>query len=189
VTEPGGTAWASHLEGIDFAGKTGTAQVISKNAGMNKIAANVADRPNAWFVGIAPRRNPDIVVVVLWQHGGWGSGSARMASQVIEAYVDKQRRLHHNLPTQTAAAAQPVEVGALWSNPDHPGALGGKPLAPQPGGPADSSLRAGHFELPIPAAAAQAPSGGSAALTAAKPAPKATLAAKPGSSPDTGLGR
>lgn len=108
--QPGGTAYASRMVGIDFAGKTGTAQVISKSAGMNRISSNVALRPNAWFVGMAPRRNPDIIVVVLWQHGGWGAGSARIAARVIDAYVTKQRRLHKNLqqvaapPTQEAAS-------------------------------------------------------------------------------------
>lgn len=153
VTEPGGTAWGSHLEGIDFAGKTGTAQVISKNAGQNKIAANVADRPNAWFVGIAPRRNPDIIVVVLWQHGGWGSGSARMAAKVIETYVEKQRRLHHNV----AQPPQPVEVGAVWSNPAHPDALGGRPLVRHAANQTDASMRAGHFFLHLPADSAASP--------------------------------
>lgn len=152
VTEPGGTAFASHLEGIDFAGKTGTAQVISKSAGMNKIAANVADRPNAWFVGIAPRRNPDIIVVVLWQHGGWGSGSARMAARVIEAYVEKQRRLHHNF----AQPPQPLEVGAVWSNPAHPDALGGRPLVKHPTDATVAAMRAGHFLLRVPDHAAAA---------------------------------
>jgi len=33
----------------------------------------------------------------LWEHGGWGAGSAQLAAKVIEAYVDKQRRLEHNL--------------------------------------------------------------------------------------------
>lgn len=111
---PYGTAYASRLQGIDFAGKTGTAQVISKSAGMNRISSTVALRPNAWFVGMAPRRNPDIIVVVLWQHGGWGAGCARIAARVIDAYVTEQRRLHENLqevaapaPAQTAAASQP----------------------------------------------------------------------------------
>ena len=69
----GGTAFASHLDNIDFAGKTGTAQVVNHSAG-TKSLARVPTRANAWFVGIAPRRNPDIAVVVLTEHGGWGSG-------------------------------------------------------------------------------------------------------------------
>lgn len=97
VTEPGGTAAVAHLEGIDFAGKTGTAQVISHNFGDKSVSADKSTRSNAWFVGFAPRRNPDIVVAVLWMHGGWGWASSLLASKVIEAYVNKQRARDHNI--------------------------------------------------------------------------------------------
>jgi penicillin-binding protein 2 len=156
ATDPraGGTAFASHLENIDFAGKTGTAQVVSHSAGALKVSSVIAERPHAWFVGIAPRRNPDIVVAVLWEHGGWGSGSAHVAARVIEAFVDKQRRLNHNLTTEQTQ--QPVEVGAVWSDPDNPDELGGKPVVGRgvknAGTDAVNSMRAGHFFLNTPAA-------------------------------------
>ena len=67
-----GTAAAAHLEGIDFAGKTGTAQVIGHDA-LARTSKGHDTLPNAWFVGMAPRRNPDIVVAVLWEHGNWGT--------------------------------------------------------------------------------------------------------------------
>ena len=114
TTSGSGTAHASHLEGIDFAGKTGTAQVVNHSFGDKSVSKDKNSRSNAWFVGVAPRRNPDIVVAVLWEHGGWGAGSAHLAAQVIETFVDKQRRLQHNLP---APAAQQVEVGAVYSAP------------------------------------------------------------------------
>jgi penicillin-binding protein 2 len=87
---PGGTAAAARLEGIDFAGKTGTAQVMS-HAALARSGGGHKTVPNAWFVGIAPRRNPDIVVAVLWENGDWGANSAKLAAQVINAYVTKQR--------------------------------------------------------------------------------------------------
>ena len=34
----GGTAFAAHLDNIDFAGKTGTAQVVNHSAGMKSLA-------------------------------------------------------------------------------------------------------------------------------------------------------
>lgn len=164
VTSPTGTAHASHLEGIDFAGKTGTAQVVNHSFGAKSVSKDVASRAHAWFVGVAPRRNPDIVVVVLWEHGGWGAGSAKLAAQVIEAYVDKQRRLEHNVlqvatepkpntqpgePAKKTAPAKPTEVGAIWSNPEAPDALGGRPV--KPARPQDAKLmatvRAGHYFL------------------------------------------
>jgi penicillin-binding protein 2 len=100
-----GTAAASHLEGIDFIGKTGTAQVMSHSALARSGGGRKTD-PNAWFVGMAPRRNPDIVVAVLWEHGNWGNNSAKLAAQVIDAFVNKQRRLHHNV--RIVAAPEPA---------------------------------------------------------------------------------
>jgi len=94
VLSPIGTAAEAHLEGVDFAGKTGTADVVS---GRKKGTADKATIPNAWFVGMTPRRNPDIVVAVLWEHGYWGNNSAKLAAQVVNAYVTKQRAKAGNL--------------------------------------------------------------------------------------------
>jgi penicillin-binding protein 2 len=113
-----GTAAASHLEGIDFAGKTGTAQIVSHNFG-EKAMGKGNERANSWFVGMVPRRNPDIVVAVLVEHGGFGAeAAAPAAAQVVNAFVTKQRQREGNLrpqdtrqPTRmfaTAPAAQPV---------------------------------------------------------------------------------
>jgi penicillin-binding protein 2 len=94
VLSPIGTAAAAHLDGIDFAGKTGTADVIS---GRKKGSADKSTIPNSWFVGMVPRRNPDIVVAVLWEHGYMGNNSAKLAAQVIDAYVTEQRERAGNL--------------------------------------------------------------------------------------------
>src|SRR5579871_386923 len=112
-----GTAAAVHMEGIDFAGKTGTAQVVSHSAGMTSLGTG-KERANAWFVGMAPRRNPDIVVAVLWEHGGWGAGSAPVAAQVINAFVTKQRRLANNLriAAETPKPATTASVGSETGN-------------------------------------------------------------------------
>ena len=105
TSSPIGTAYAAHLEGIDFAGKTGTADVVS---GREKNSTNKSTLPNAWFVGMTPRRNPDIVVGVLWEHGYWGNNSAKLASQVINAFVTKQRRLAGNLVADAPKPATPA---------------------------------------------------------------------------------
>ena len=157
VNGPGGTAFASRLEGIDFAGKTGTAEVVNHSAGVKSLGTG-NERANAWFVGMAPRRNPDIVVVVLNEHGGWGAeAAAPIAARVIEAYVNKQRLLNHNLiaPSQTPNQKK-IEVGELWSNPAAPNANGGKPLPVSVTGKNPTTdvatVRAGHFTIPAPAA-------------------------------------
>ena len=101
------TAAAAHLDGIDFAGKTGTAQVIGHDA-LARTSKGHNTLPNAWFVGMAPRRNPDIVVAVLWEHGNWGNNSAKLASQVVNAYVTKQRKQQNNLRIADRAATHPA---------------------------------------------------------------------------------
>ncbi len=159
-----GTGYASHLDGIDFAGKTGTAQVLNHSFGAKSVSASKSGRANAWFVGVAPRRNPDIVVVVLWEHGGWGAGSAHLAAQVIETFVDKQRRLEHNLPAP-APSAPVVEVGAVFSAPGEKDGVvkpGTRPTARSlgtPTGPGEkpaplessptASMQGGHFWVPV----------------------------------------
>ncbi len=68
--------------------------------------------PNSWFVGIAPRRNPDIVVAVLWENGNWGKNAATLAAQVIETFVEKQRKREGNLLVAKAPASAPAGVGS-----------------------------------------------------------------------------
>ena len=108
TSSPIGTAYVAHLDGVDFAGKTGTADVVG---GRVKNSTNKSTIPNAWFVGMTPRRNPDIVVAVLWEHGYWGNNSAKLAAQVINAFVTKQRKRDNNLriaDTPQPATPQPA---------------------------------------------------------------------------------
>ena len=139
ATDPtmGGTAAASHLDGVDFAGKTGTAQVASHEA-LEHMGHGIDTRPNGWFVGVIPRRNPEFVVCVLWQHGDWGSNAARLAAQVATVYVNKQRRLEHNV-LQQAGASKPIEMGAVWSESRPRGRSRSGAIEE------DAELHAGHF--------------------------------------------
>jgi penicillin-binding protein 2 len=71
VLLPEGTAPSAHIPGIDIAGKTGSAQIVSlATRARFKNADDLAQ--NGWFVGFTPRRNPDIVVCVLFQGGEHG---------------------------------------------------------------------------------------------------------------------
>jgi penicillin-binding protein 2 len=76
---------------------------------------------NGWFVGFTPRRNPDVVVCVLFQGGEHGKLAARLATQVIKAYVDKQRRTPQKMAGNPNRDRK-VDVGGLWSEPDSDGA-------------------------------------------------------------------
>jgi penicillin-binding protein 2 len=124
ATTTTGTAAAVHLEGIDFAGKTGTAEVVNHSAGTTSLGTGNA-RANAWFVGMAPRRNPDIVVAVLCEHGGWGAeASAPVAAKVINAFITKQRKRDNNLriaatphPTTPQQPATPQPAAAKPATP------------------------------------------------------------------------
>ncbi len=112
VLLPEGTAPSAHIPGIDIAGKTGSAQIVSL-ATRAKHQNNEDFAQNGWFVGFTPRRNPDIIVCVLFEGGEHGKLAARLATQVIKAYVDKQRRQ----PTKMAGGSGKVEVGGLWTDP------------------------------------------------------------------------
>lgn len=111
VLLPEGTAPSAHIPGIDIAGKTGSAQIVSL-AVRAKHANSEALAQNGWFVGFTPRRNPDILVAVLFEGGEHGKLAARLATQVIKAYVDKQRRP----PTKVAEGDGKIDVGALWND-------------------------------------------------------------------------
>src|SRR6185436_8938601 len=115
VNEPGGTAYRSRLQDVLFAGKTGTAQVmkLGQKQKLDPTQTAYLSRDHAWFASFAPAEDPEIVVVVLNEHGGWGAeAAAPAASKVIEAYFRIKR-------AQTAAdqaAAQPVTAATVVGN-------------------------------------------------------------------------
>ncbi len=134
VLLPEGTAPSAHIPGIDIAGKTGSAQIVSL-ATRAKFKNAEALAQNGWFVGFTPRRNPDIVVCVLFQGGEHGKLAARLATQVIKAYVDKQRKTPQKM-VQKPKTDETVDIGGLWTEPDPDG---GK-----------ETLKGGRFVLALP---------------------------------------
>ena len=105
------------LQNVDFSGKTGTAQMESFEL-QNKLGKKLKE--NGWFVGYAPRRNPEIVVAALVQAGGWGSTSAApIVRDVVKAYYDKknghfapQPSTADNIPPSSAVHPVGVNAGA-----------------------------------------------------------------------------
>lgn len=93
VNEPGGSGGTLKLAGIEFCGKSGTAQVIGYGT-RDHVGKQKKFEDNAWFVGYAPRRNPEIVVAVLVQESGehGGTASGPVVRDVIKAYYDKKAR-------------------------------------------------------------------------------------------------
>ena len=117
VNEAGGTATGSKLLGIEFCGKTGTAQLISLE-GLKKAGLTTRSfTDNAWFVGYAPRRDPEIVIAVLVEHGAHGSSAAApIARDIVKRYYEKkQQKEKEQLRAgegRPAPAAAPALVGA-----------------------------------------------------------------------------
>jgi len=90
VVNEGGTAAHVRLENVEFSGKSGTAQVIGYDT-RSRLGKEKEFKDNAWFVGYAPRRNPEVVVAVLVQSGGHGAeAAAPIARDIVKAYYDKK---------------------------------------------------------------------------------------------------
>jgi len=93
MNEPGGTGASLKLAGIEFSGKSGTAQVIGYDV-RARMGKQKKFEDNAWFVGYAPKRNPEICVAVLVQESGKHGGEAAgpVVKDIIKAYYDKKSK-------------------------------------------------------------------------------------------------
>ena len=110
VNEGGGTAYALRLQNVDFCGKTGTAQLMSYEAGA-RVGGREGKLNSGWFVGYAPRRNPEIVVAALVQdttlHGGSTAGP--IVRDLVKAFYDKRNgRPLQPAAVQTASLSAPA---------------------------------------------------------------------------------
>jgi membrane peptidoglycan carboxypeptidase len=121
VNDPGGTAYRSRLKDLHYAGKTGTAQVGRLGAvRLKKEQMEYFTRDHAWFASFAPTEEPEIVVVVLNEHGvHGGSDAAPTAAAVIQKYFE--------LKNEPPDAAMKV----VFAPHDH-SALGDDPMVPAP---------------------------------------------------------
>lgn len=108
VTDPGGTAssllrrsdmpdlsqWLRE-SGVVIGGKTGTAQVVRLSKSVAHVDVKDVEyeqRDHAWFVGFAPADKPEIVVVTMTVHGGFGGQtSAPVTAMVMKAWFDNVR--------------------------------------------------------------------------------------------------
>lgn len=89
VTRPGGTAARIGANAMyTFAGKTGTSQVINIKQGERYIASKINERhrDHALFTAYAPAENPQIVLTVLVENGGSGSGTAAPIARKVLDY-------------------------------------------------------------------------------------------------------
>jgi len=110
INEAGGTGNSVKLQGIEFCGKSGTAQMMSYSAasrlGLGK------GKNDGWFVGFAPRRDPEIVVAAVVEdtseHGGTAAGP--VVRDIVKAYYDKKEK-----KSKGQSTAQNLQPGAEQS--------------------------------------------------------------------------
>jgi len=106
VDDRHGTAYAERIEGVDVAGKTGTAQVSHVTPrGVDPDRVWYFNRDHAWFAGYAPAESPEIAIVVLIEHGGGGGKNAvPVAMRVIRDWQKlKEARLSARGPKDQPA--------------------------------------------------------------------------------------
>jgi penicillin-binding protein 2 len=155
ANEPFGTAFGARLKDVTdaqgrpirMAGKTGTAQVAKLGAKRLKASQMPYElRDHAWFAAFAPAEDPEIVVIVLNEHSGFGASNAAPTASAVMRYF-------FELKKQDAAAAAGLPVGTPM-----PGAAPGE-MGPAKGGGAPAAPNApDKIERAVPATGANAPS-------------------------------
>ena len=134
VNEDGGTGHElgypilaqAKLQDIQFCGKTGTAQTISAK-GLLRLTASERHQfgYNTWFVGFAPKRNPEIAVAVLVQdtHLEAGGVAAPLAARFMKAYFEKklgqpiqELEAKATAPQRNTSPAQEAAAGSAVRN-------------------------------------------------------------------------
>jgi penicillin-binding protein 2 len=88
VVNEGGTGAGAYEPGLDIAGKTGTAQVVSVE--LEQAAKKHEYRNNAWFVGYSPSAKPEIAVAALVMQGDHSTVAVPIVRDVIKAYLQKK---------------------------------------------------------------------------------------------------
>ncbi len=98
VNEERGTGRGAQIPGLEVAGKTGTAQIVTlekeKRERDRRGKTSYHYENHAWFVAFAPVEDPEIAVAVLVEHGGGGGAvAAPLARRIIAAYFpDKMKQ-------------------------------------------------------------------------------------------------
>jgi penicillin-binding protein 2 len=114
VNEPGGTAFAARSPGFEYAGKTGTAQVVGREANFRAGVDQTRYQDHAWFMGFGPVKDPKMVVVVFVENGGHGGAAAApLARALFEARFGVSREVS---PAPAEQAARRPAGGLLHAS-------------------------------------------------------------------------
>ncbi|MDH5637402.1 MAG: penicillin-binding protein 2 [Nitrospinota bacterium] len=90
VAEPHGTAWRLRKGPYEYAGKTGTAQVVRMREEEPESEEDVAEhlRDHALFIAFAPYDDPKIAVAVIAENSGHGGAvAAPIAKIIMDTYL------------------------------------------------------------------------------------------------------
>jgi penicillin-binding protein 2 len=121
VNEAGGTAFGSRVNGLEMGGKTGTAQVVGREAVVRAGADKSKLQDHAWFAGFGPVDHPRMVVVVFVENGGHGNlAAAPLAKALFEAKYGIAKPPAGPPAPQTRAAAHPAPGIAPASHRETP---------------------------------------------------------------------
>lgn len=95
VEDPRGTGKRTRVEGVQIAGKTSTAQVVSLKKTTNSKATRMKWHEHAIFTAFSPAENAEIVVAVVSENDfddlGGGASAAPVAQKIFQAYWDAKR--------------------------------------------------------------------------------------------------
>nr|WP_320048505.1 penicillin-binding protein [uncultured Desulfuromonas sp.] len=112
VTEPDGTGSRAQVPGFEVGGKTGTAQKVDPVTGTYSVDKRVSS-----FIGFAPAKDPQIVVLVTLDEPQGKAYGGLLAAPVFSRIVEQALRYLHVPTTQpvvgneaTVQAEVPIEV-------------------------------------------------------------------------------
>jgi penicillin-binding protein 2 len=104
-----GTARGSRLADIEYSGKTGTSQVISrkKDDTRSEEERPAHHRPHAWFIAYAPSDAPEIAVAVLVEHGEHGSSAAApIAAELLKTFLRTEPPVNRKVKNQDPSTGE-----------------------------------------------------------------------------------
>jgi penicillin-binding protein 2 len=123
-----------------MAGKTGTAQVISRRgtAAVDPRSLPMHLRHRSLFVGFAPADNPTIAIAIAVEGGGYGGSTAGpMARKIFDAYLlgkMPEKEGEEAMPAGTTPAAPPAAPTQEPPANPTPGTNPGQTQSPAPTG-------------------------------------------------------
>ena len=87
-----GTGWRARLSSVEVCGKTGSAQVVSRER-LRQSPDDPSLKPHAWFLAFAPADRPRVALAVIVEHGGsGGAAAAPVARAILARFFSKQSR-------------------------------------------------------------------------------------------------